>query len=354
MSTATTFAWLEITGKCQLECTHCYADSGPAGTHGQMQREDWERVIDELAEAGVTMVQFIGGEPMLHPDLGALIDRATTRGLQVEVYSNLVHVPASIWPLLERPGVSLATSYYSDDPAEHNAVTGRNSHARTHANIEEAIRRGIQVRGGVVEMKAGQRAGQAAVELGMLGVGKVRVDQNRGVGRGRTPDASQLCGNCASGRVAVSPSGEVWPCVFSRWLPVGNVLYQTIDDILNGAQVQQTRTSLEIEFGRRHPMADLSSPCDPIQDCSPGDCAPAGNGPTGRLIPGCDPHPTCDPISGCAPTDCAPSGNGPMDWSTSRLSRMYQMAGSNSPCDPIQDCSPGDCAPAGDGPGAWT
>ncbi|PWK82464.1 hypothetical protein C8D88_11357 [Lentzea atacamensis] len=23
------FAWLEITGKCQLSCTHCYADSGP-------------------------------------------------------------------------------------------------------------------------------------------------------------------------------------------------------------------------------------------------------------------------------------------------------------------------------------
>lgn len=104
MTTATTFAWLEITGKCQLECTHCYADSGPTGSHGQMRRQDWERVIDELAEAGVTMVQFIGGEPMLHPDLGALIDRATTRGLQVEVYSNLVHVPASIWPLLERPG----------------------------------------------------------------------------------------------------------------------------------------------------------------------------------------------------------------------------------------------------------
>jgi MoaA/NifB/PqqE/SkfB family radical SAM enzyme len=23
------FVWLEITGKCQLECAHCYADSGP-------------------------------------------------------------------------------------------------------------------------------------------------------------------------------------------------------------------------------------------------------------------------------------------------------------------------------------
>ncbi|MBA2309466.1 MAG: hypothetical protein H0W01_09270 [Pseudonocardiales bacterium] len=29
------FLWLEITGKCQLACEHCYADSsGPTRTHG--------------------------------------------------------------------------------------------------------------------------------------------------------------------------------------------------------------------------------------------------------------------------------------------------------------------------------
>lgn len=285
MTTATTFAWLEITGKCQLECTHCYADSGPTGSHGQMRRQDWERVIDELAEAGVTMVQFIGGEPMLHPDLGALIDRATTRGLQVEVYSNLVHVPASIWPLLERPGVSLATSYYSDDPAEHNAVTGRNSHAHTHANIEEAIRRGIVVRGGVIDMNGDQRTDNAVVELGMLGVENIRVDQNRGVGRGRTPDSSQLCGNCASGRVAVSPSGEVWPCVFSRWLPIGNVLEDTVAQILNGAEAERTRADLRDEFSRRsisEEPSEVSSGCGP--NCNP----------------------QCTPQTICAPTHCVP------------------------------------------------
>ena len=25
------FVWLEITGRCQLECVHCYADFGPRG-----------------------------------------------------------------------------------------------------------------------------------------------------------------------------------------------------------------------------------------------------------------------------------------------------------------------------------
>jgi hypothetical protein len=26
--------WLELTGKCQLACVHCYADSGPDKGHG--------------------------------------------------------------------------------------------------------------------------------------------------------------------------------------------------------------------------------------------------------------------------------------------------------------------------------
>ena len=34
------FMWLELTGKCQLACGHCYADSGPAGTHGTMTAAD--------------------------------------------------------------------------------------------------------------------------------------------------------------------------------------------------------------------------------------------------------------------------------------------------------------------------
>ncbi|GAA1452931.1 hypothetical protein GCM10009602_57220 [Nocardiopsis tropica] len=46
------FVWLEITGKCQLACTHCYADSGPEGTHGTMTTDDWRRVIGDVADPG--------------------------------------------------------------------------------------------------------------------------------------------------------------------------------------------------------------------------------------------------------------------------------------------------------------
>ena len=85
----TSFLWLEITGKCQLECVHCYAGSSPRGTHGEMVFDDWKRVISEAADAGVQHVQFIGGEPTLHPHLDELVDHALGARLRVEVgYSN--------------------------------------------------------------------------------------------------------------------------------------------------------------------------------------------------------------------------------------------------------------------------
>ncbi|MEV6496918.1 radical SAM protein [Streptomyces prunicolor] len=110
--------WLDLTRKCQLNCSHCYNESGPQGTHGSMRREDWAKVLDEAAMSGVKNVQFIGGEVTLHPDAPALVAHALALGLKVEVYSNLVHISDEWWSLLQRDGVSLASSYYSDRAKE--------------------------------------------------------------------------------------------------------------------------------------------------------------------------------------------------------------------------------------------
>jgi MoaA/NifB/PqqE/SkfB family radical SAM enzyme len=118
-----------------------------------MTTADWQRVIDEAAGLGVAIVQFIGGEPTLHRDLPELMSHAVARGVQVEVFSNLVHVTPMLWEMFERPGVKLACSYYSDEAAQHAAVTRRSgSHARTRANIVEALRRSIPLRVGVIDL----------------------------------------------------------------------------------------------------------------------------------------------------------------------------------------------------------
>src|SRR6266568_1143984 len=235
------FLWLEITGRCQLECRMCYADSGPVGTHGSMSNPDWMRVIDEAADMGVRTVQFIGGEPTLHPALPDLIRHALSRALAVEVFSNLVHVTDELWAVFSQPGVSLATSYFSDDPDQHNAITGRPSHARTTANIAQALRRGIPLRAGVIDLGGGQRAAEGQAELVELGVPTVGYDRLRQVGRGvrdQPESAAQLCGRCGDGVAVIGPDGSVRPCVMSRWIsPLGNVHDGALTEIAAGLPV---------------------------------------------------------------------------------------------------------------------
>nr|WP_241845673.1 radical SAM protein [Streptomyces silvensis] len=134
------FVWLEITGKCDERCVTCYADSSPEGTHGTMTAADWRRVISQASAMGVADVQFIGGEPTLHPDLPQLVTHAHKEGLGIEVFSNLTHVREELWETFKACGVKLATSYYSDTPEEHDGITkSRGSHRRTRANIQRAL-----------------------------------------------------------------------------------------------------------------------------------------------------------------------------------------------------------------------
>jgi hypothetical protein len=259
---------------------------------------DWRRVTGEAADLGVGAVQFLGGEPTLYPALPELVGHALAVGMQVEVFSNLVHVTPVLWECFGRPGVRLACSYYSDDPGQHAAVTGRaGSHARTRANIAETIRRSIPLRVGVIDLGGGQRAEQAIAEMEALGVTEVGYDRLRQVGRGvrdQAPSVDQLCGNCAGNVLAISPHGQVWPCVFSRWLPVGCVRDASLADILAGPAVARVRGELAAAFAAR-PIDTPCVPkmCDPQcgSSCGPAcepSCWPTGTGP-------------CAPNGGCVP-----------------------------------------------------
>ena len=243
------FLWLEITGRCQLLCVHCYAESGPSGTHGVMTVDDWRRVIDEGAALGVGMVQFIGGEPTLHPDLPRLVEYALDRHVEVEVFSNLLRVTPRLWDIFSRPGVCLATSYYADDVGQHEIITQRRgSYARTTANIAEAVRRSIPLRVGLIDVMDEQRVAQARQRLADLGVVDVDLDRLRQVGRGvrdRQPDVSQLCGACARGKVAIASNGDVWPCVFARWMPMGNIRAAGLADVLTSPGASTARSELD-------------------------------------------------------------------------------------------------------------
>jgi len=285
------FLWLDLTRDCSLKCDHCYNASGPSGdkkllkvlteaspSAALMQPEDWFRVLHQGVQAGVTMIQLIGGEPTMYHGFTEVLTYALKLELKVEVFSNLVHVRDIWWPLFQNPAVSLATSYYSDDPAEHDEITGRDSHRKTRANISRAIQLGVSLRVGIVHVNPTQRVREARRDLEALGVKPhlIGYDRVRAFGRGRgehaSCDVNELCGRCGDGRAAIGPDGTVTPCIMSSWLGAGNVKTTPLAGILAGKEMAAARVLIP---------ARSASGCDPDPDgCRPDayPCQPQNGG----------------------------------------------------------------------------
>ncbi|MFB4194177.1 radical SAM protein [Streptomyces carpaticus] len=286
----TKFLWLDITRKCQLECAHCYNSSGPEGDHGSMSQEDWFTLLDQAADAGVSAVQLIGGEVTMHPHGKEIAAHALGLGLQVEVYSNLVHIAPEWWTLLQHEGASLATSYYSASAREHNTMTRRPSHGRTRANIVRALKLGIPLRVGIVSNDK-ERAAEAEAELRAIGVQRIGIDHIRPYGRGAaepSPDTSGLCGNCGDGCASIGPNGQVAPCVFSTWMEIGNVQQAPLAAILSGDKMIQATAAIRGDVTMAKCQPDCQPHCVPNNPCDPR----------------CEPNAACRP--GTPPSDCQP------------------------------------------------
>ncbi|HVB41178.1 MAG TPA: SPASM domain-containing protein [Streptosporangiaceae bacterium] len=143
----------------------------------------------------------------------------------------------------------------------------RNSHVATRRNAAKAVSLGIPIRAGVIDTGAGQVEG-AKEDIRTLGITRIGVDRVRAVGRGGSNGISELCGRCGKGVAAISPNGYVWPCIFSRWMIVGNVMTSSLAEILAGRAMADAIAS--IPNGRRSRCdPDTCSPGTPPSSCSP-------------------------------------------------------------------------------------
>lgn len=282
------FLWLDITRRCQETCGHCYNSSGPDGSHGSMAAGDWLRIIGEARAVGVEQVTFIGGEPTLHPDLPQLVEEALRLGLTAGVFTNLVHVTPALWELFRRPGVTLATSYYSPDADEHARITGRPTHARIRGNIVKALGYGIPLRACVVRVLSGQDVDGAIADLHGLGVEDVSMEDVRPFGRGQGEhaacDTGGLCGHCGRGRAAIGPDGTVTPCIMAGWLNVGSVHDTPLASILEGSAMAEAVAGIPAPRGACSP--DDSNDCGKTAPaCSPAFSSPPPVPPQPRGVP---------------------------------------------------------------------
>jgi len=73
---------------CNYGCKFCYAPFEVQRKLPRLSKEEGIDLINQLVDAGVEKINFVGGEPMLHPHIGDWIVAAKQAGLTTSIVSN--------------------------------------------------------------------------------------------------------------------------------------------------------------------------------------------------------------------------------------------------------------------------
>ena len=228
--------FLELIGTCNERCVHCYAESSPQ-VRAALDRETCETVIDDAHAAGFRRIQFTGGDPLLCKFLPELLERAAPKFETCEIYTNALLLDDRLLDRLAPHRPSFAVSYYSSDPAIHDAITRTpGSQRRTRTAIARAVARGLSVRTSIVVMNENVGSIDATVaDLESAGVTQISVAAGRSAGRGsafawqpKSIPAAAYAGHRAAssqsdGKLAVTYEGAVVPCIFNRDRVLGRI-----------------------------------------------------------------------------------------------------------------------------------
>ena len=76
-----------FTYKCNLKCKHCYSNSG-IDPKMELSTEEAMKIVDQLADFGVTSLAFSGGEPLMRKDFFDVARYAVESGLYVSLATN--------------------------------------------------------------------------------------------------------------------------------------------------------------------------------------------------------------------------------------------------------------------------
>jgi radical SAM protein with 4Fe4S-binding SPASM domain len=95
-----------ITRACNLKCIHCYNDSGPGPAENELSTTEAKDVIKDLAQFGVPVVLFSGGEPLLRHDIFELLKFANELGLRTVLSTNGTLITADITKQIKQHRVS--------------------------------------------------------------------------------------------------------------------------------------------------------------------------------------------------------------------------------------------------------
>ncbi len=169
-------AW-ETTLLCNAHCLHCYSSSGPrVDRSGELSTEEALQMIDDLADAGLLLFAFSGGEPLLRKDIFELIQRAVEKEMVVNIASNGLLINEGMSKKIAAAGVHSVTvsldgynAEMHDHFRQHKGLFDKTTAAITLL-AKEGIRVVVSFTPTLLNYSHGRKVVELAYSLGATGV----------------------------------------------------------------------------------------------------------------------------------------------------------------------------------------
>ena len=140
------FLGLYITNTCNLRCTYCFHNV--EDRYDDKSRPDPKtleifRQVDEMYDLGTRWIFLLGGEPLVHKDIGKIVKYITDKGILLHIFTNGIMVPKRFEQIKSADGVAISV-----DGGEEatDVMRGKGAFKRAFEAAEICVKAGMQTR----------------------------------------------------------------------------------------------------------------------------------------------------------------------------------------------------------------
>ncbi|MET7481076.1 pyrroloquinoline quinone biosynthesis protein PqqE [Streptomyces sp. NPDC005648] len=158
----------ELTHGCPLHCPYCSNPLELVRRSRELSAEEWGDVLRQAADLGVVHTHLSGGEPLLRPDLAAIVAAADSAGIYTQLVTSGVGLSAPRLSALVSAGLrSVQLSVQHAEPASSDRIAGHRSFAAKERAAALVRETGLPLGLNVVLHRDNLDAVDAVVDLGV-------------------------------------------------------------------------------------------------------------------------------------------------------------------------------------------
>lgn len=113
-----------VTRSCNLKCLHCYAQAEQENNQDEIPTTKAREVIQDLADFGVPVILFSGGEPLVRKDIFELAELAVSKGMRTVISTNGTLIDRSTARKLKSIGLSYVGISLDGGESVHDRFRG--------------------------------------------------------------------------------------------------------------------------------------------------------------------------------------------------------------------------------------